>query len=175
MVTVAALLPLHGSGTACHFKNHNHGRAGDHRYSWRLFFSVSERRDRTSQQLMTMSSAMVLFFRCPSSSSGGLHVRSQMWPWWRSPNVLIIHYVSGTYGSLYICEICVNLIWYLYAFLFNSLCLCLSLCGRALMTIKRYQPCVLIHLQVESWIMSNTIPWCVRMVWLASNMQVNYE
>ena len=43
------------------------------------------------------------------------------------PNVLIIIYVSGTYDYLYIHESYVNLVWYLYLFLLNKLCLSLSL------------------------------------------------
>ena len=39
----------------------------------------------------------------------------------------LIHYISGVYGYLYICEICVNLIWYLYLFMLNKFCLSLSL------------------------------------------------
>ena len=39
----------------------------------------------------------------------------------------VIHYISGLYGYLYICEIYVNLIWYLYLFMLNTFCLSLSL------------------------------------------------
>ena len=41
--------------------------------------------------------------------------------------MLIIIYVSGTFDYLYIHESYVNLIWYLYVFLLNKLCLSLSL------------------------------------------------
>ena len=61
------------------------------------------------------------------SFSSGFHVSGQIWPWWRSPDVLIIIYVSGTYDYLYIHESYLNLIWYLYLFLLNKLCLSLSL------------------------------------------------
>ena len=40
----------------------------------------------------------------------------------------MIHYISGLYGYLYVCEIYVNLIWYLYLFMLNKFCLSLSLC-----------------------------------------------
>ena len=39
----------------------------------------------------------------------------------------MIHYISGLYGNLYVCEIYVNLIWYLYLFMLNKFCLSLSL------------------------------------------------
>ena len=39
----------------------------------------------------------------------------------------MIHYISGLYGYLYVCEICVNLIWCLYLFMLNKFCLGLSL------------------------------------------------
>ena len=31
----------------------------------------------------------------------------------------MIHYISGLFGYLYVCEIYVNLIWYLYLFMLN--------------------------------------------------------
>ena len=61
------------------------------------------------------------------SFSGGFHVSGQIWPLWKSPNVLIIIYVSGTYDYLHIHESYVNLILYLYLFLLNKTCLSLSL------------------------------------------------
>ena len=39
----------------------------------------------------------------------------------------MIHYISGLYGYLYVCEIYVNLIRYLYLFMLNKFCLSLSL------------------------------------------------
>ena len=39
----------------------------------------------------------------------------------------MIHYISGSFGYLYFCEIYVNLIWYLYLFMLNKFCLRLSL------------------------------------------------
>ena len=39
----------------------------------------------------------------------------------------MIHYISRLYGYLYVCEIYVNLIWYLYLFMLNKFCLSLSL------------------------------------------------
>ena len=39
----------------------------------------------------------------------------------------MIHYISGLFGYFYVCEIYVNLIWYLYLFMLNKLCLSLSL------------------------------------------------
>ena len=39
----------------------------------------------------------------------------------------MIHYISGLVGYFYVCEIYVNLIWYLYQFMLNKLCLSLSL------------------------------------------------
>ena len=35
----------------------------------------------------------------------------------------MINYISGIYGYLYVCEINVNLIWYLYLFMLNKFCL----------------------------------------------------
>ena len=39
----------------------------------------------------------------------------------------MIHYITGLFGFFYVCEICVNLIWYLYLFMLNEFCLSLSL------------------------------------------------
>ena len=39
----------------------------------------------------------------------------------------MIHYISGLFGYLYVCETYVNLIWYLYLFMLNKFCLSLSL------------------------------------------------
>ena len=39
----------------------------------------------------------------------------------------MIHYMTGLYGYLYVCEIYVNLKWYLYLFMLNKFCLSLSL------------------------------------------------
>ena len=39
----------------------------------------------------------------------------------------MIHYISGLYGYLYVCEIHVKLIWYLYLFMLNKFCLSLIL------------------------------------------------
>ena len=39
----------------------------------------------------------------------------------------MIHYISGLIGYFYVCEIYVNLIWYLYLFMLNKFCLSLSL------------------------------------------------
>ena len=39
----------------------------------------------------------------------------------------MIHYTLGLYGYLYVCEIYVNLTWYLYLFMLNKFCLSLSL------------------------------------------------
>ena len=39
----------------------------------------------------------------------------------------MIHYISGLFGYFYVCEIYVNLIWYLYLSLLNKFCLSLSL------------------------------------------------
>ena len=39
----------------------------------------------------------------------------------------IIHYISGLFCYFYVCEIYVNLIWYLYLFMLNKFCLSLSL------------------------------------------------
>ena len=35
----------------------------------------------------------------------------------------MIHYISGLFGYFYVCEIYVNLIWYLYLFMLNKFCL----------------------------------------------------
>ena len=57
-------------------------------------------------------------------------------PWQRSDMILMevsqhaydmIHYISGLFGYFYVCEIYVNLIWYLYLFMLNKFCLSLSL------------------------------------------------
>ena len=37
----------------------------------------------------------------------------------------MIHYISGLFGYFYVCEIYVNLIWYLYLFMLNKFCLSL--------------------------------------------------
>ena len=42
----------------------------------------------------------------------------------------MIHYISGLFGYFYVCEIYVNLIWYLYLFMLNKFCLSLSLLHR---------------------------------------------
>ena len=39
----------------------------------------------------------------------------------------MIHYISGLFGYFYVCEIFVNLIWYLYLIMLNKFCLSLSL------------------------------------------------
>ena len=39
----------------------------------------------------------------------------------------MIHYILGLFGYFYVCEIYVNLIWYLYLFMLNKFCLSLSL------------------------------------------------
>ena len=39
----------------------------------------------------------------------------------------MIHYISRLFGYLYVCEIYVTLIWYLYLFMLNKFCLSLSL------------------------------------------------
>ena len=39
----------------------------------------------------------------------------------------MIHYISGLFGYFYVCEIYVNLIWYLYLFMLNKSCLSVSL------------------------------------------------
>ena len=39
----------------------------------------------------------------------------------------MIHYISGLFGYFYVCEIYVNLIWYLYLLMLNKFCLSLSL------------------------------------------------
>ena len=39
----------------------------------------------------------------------------------------MIHYISGLFDYFYVCEIYVNLIWYLYLFMLNKFCLSLSL------------------------------------------------
>ena len=38
----------------------------------------------------------------------------------------MIHHISGLFGYFYVCEIYVNLIWYLYLFMLNKFCLNLS-------------------------------------------------
>ena len=38
----------------------------------------------------------------------------------------VIHYISGLYGYMYVCEIYVILIWYLYLFVLNKFCLSLG-------------------------------------------------
>ena len=39
----------------------------------------------------------------------------------------MIHYISGLFGYFSVCEIYINLIWYLYLFMLNKFCLSLSL------------------------------------------------
>ena len=45
----------------------------------------------------------------------------------------MIHYISGLFGYFYVCEIYVNLIWYLYLFMLNKFWLSLIM---SLWTIK---------------------------------------
>ena len=40
----------------------------------------------------------------------------------------MIHYISGLFGYFNVCEIYVNLTWYLYLFMLNKFCLSLSYC-----------------------------------------------
>ena len=42
----------------------------------------------------------------------------------------MIHNISGLFGYFYVCEIYINLIWYLYLFMLNKFCLSLSLAMR---------------------------------------------
>ena len=64
---------------------------------------------------------------CPSFS-GGLHATSLMTLVEVSQRAYdMIHFILGTYGYLYICEIYINLIWYLYLFMLNIFFLSLSL------------------------------------------------
>ena len=46
----------------------------------------------------------------------------------------MIHNISGLFGYFYVCEIYVNLIWYLYLFMLNKFCLSLSLSPFVTMT-----------------------------------------
>ena len=52
----------------------------------------------------------------------------------------MIHYISGLFGYFSVCEIYVNLIWYLYLFMLNKLCLSLSL------SLSLLSPSLLAHL-----------------------------
>ena len=40
---------------------------------------------------------------------------------------VMIHFISGLFAYFYVCEIYVNLVWYLYLFMLNKICLSLSL------------------------------------------------
>ena len=55
----------------------------------------------------------------------------------------MIHYISGSFGYFYVCEIYVNLIWYLYLFMLNKFCLSLSLSlslSHKIMSIRQRSP-----------------------------------
>ena len=55
----------------------------------------------------------------------------------------MIPYISGLFGYLSVCEIYVNLIWYLYLFMLNKFCLSLSESERAHLgtVVPRWAPC----------------------------------
>ena len=53
----------------------------------------------------------------------------------------MIHYISGLFGYFYVCEIYVNLIWYLYLFMLNKFCLSLSLSLRFCDCISLLEAC----------------------------------
>ena len=61
----------------------------------------------------------------------------------------MIHYISGLFGYFSVCEIYVNLIWYLYLFMLNKFCLSLSLSLKLSYIGKRG-------------------PWCDMWVWIVS-------
>ena len=97
----------------------------------------------------------------------------------------MIHYISGLYGCLYVCEIYVNLIWYLYLFMLNKFCLSLSLnvsCyksspGSAFLSNRLNHPwrlhmdeqsCLIIKCEHSYFLMSKTQLICVNTIPLLS-------
>ena len=56
----------------------------------------------------------------------------------------MINYISGLYGYLYVCEICVNLIRYMYLFMLNKFCVSLSLS-------IQHQSGSRIHINTKTW------------------------
>ena len=79
-----------------------------------------------------------VFHHCHAcfSFSAGRHADGQIWPLWMSPNVPRIHYGSGIIVICYMYETDVNLMWYLFLFLLNELCLSLSLKGAIFPVLK---------------------------------------
>ena len=72
----------------------------------------------------------------------------------------MIHYISGLFGYFYVCEIYVNLIWYLYLFMLNKFCLSLVW----LMTIYGF----MLEMCILRWSVFNVFA-CLQVVlkWLA--------
>ena len=52
----------------------------------------------------------------------------------------MIHFISGLFGYFYVCEIYVNLIWYLYLFMLNKFCLSPSESESALTRMETLWP-----------------------------------
>ena len=63
----------------------------------------------------------------PSSYNKQMNSRFTSFPPYAQHAYDMIHYISGLFGYFYVCEIYVNLIWYLYLFMLNKFCLSLSL------------------------------------------------
>ena len=63
----------------------------------------------------------------------------------------MIHYISGLFGYFCVCEIYVNLIWYLYLFMLNKFCLSLSLSLITSIVTTYWQSVVNVHDDVIKW------------------------
>ena len=66
----------------------------------------------------------------------------------------LIHYISGLFGYVYVCEIYVNLIWYLHLFMLNTFCLSLRVWtllipnGSLKTIVQRF----ILHCSVITWV-----------------------
>ena len=87
----------------------------------------------------------------------------------------MIHYISGLFGYFSVCEIYVNLIWYLYLFMLNKFCLSLSLSLTLILDEAHSTPLYITSLSVlfvsPTYILGQDIiphnsgllylPWCI--------------
>ena len=81
----------------------------------------------------------------------------------RAYDMIMIHYISGLFGYFCVCEIYVNLIWYLYLFMLDKLYLSLSLSLSLVnleIPVKYWESCTLQLLEVAiSWIYKLLVGW----------------
>ena len=76
----------------------------------------------------------------------------------------MIHYISGLFGYFYVCEIYVNLMWYLYLFMLNKFCLSLSLSWFTRILFKDIASKDAIHISwfqdlADIWLTYNISSW----------------